>query len=261
MSTTPVRAFKVEQARVEVFASRPALGAAAAANAAAILREAIALQGYARIIVATGNSQFDVIKALVATPDIAWNKVDVFHMDEYVGLSDTHPASFRLWIKTRVANQVHPRNANYITGDAPDLAAECRRYAQHLNEAPVDLCLLGIGENGHIAFNDPHVADFHDPETIKRVELDERCRMQQVGDGHFATLEDVPREALTLTCPALTRARHMICCVPEKRKAEAVRCALEGPLTPACPASLLRTHPKATIYLDTESASLLGPVS
>ena len=125
-------------------------------------------------------------------------------------------------------------------------------------ESPIDVCLLGIGENGHIAFNDPHVADFHDPAVVKLVELDERCRQQQVGEGHFASLDEVPREALTLTCPALMRSRHMICCVPERRKAEAVRNALEGPVSPACPASLLRTHPRATIYLDTESASLLA---
>jgi glucosamine-6-phosphate deaminase len=258
MKTPPIQVFQVEQARVEIFESVPDLGASAAARGAAIIREAIAKQGGARIIVATGNSQFEVIKALVPAEGIDWNRVEAFHMDEYVGLPESHPASFRHWIKTRVADQVHPRLVHYITGDAADPAEECRRYETLLNEAPIDLCLLGIGENGHIAFNDPHMADFYDPATIKVVELDERCRLQQVGEGHFPGLRDVPRQALTLTCPALMRSRHMICSVPEKRKAEAVRCALEGPLTPACPASLLRTHPQATIYLDTESASLLA---
>jgi glucosamine-6-phosphate deaminase len=258
MINSPIQTFQVDHARVEIFDSIPALGASAAARGAAIIRKAIAKQGRARIIVATGNSQFEVIKALVPAEGIDWNRVDVFHMDEYVGLPDNHPASFRLWIKTRVADQAHPRIVHYITGDAADLAAECRRYETLLNESPIDLCLLGVGENGHIAFNDPHVAEFHDPATIKLVELDERCRLQQVGEGHFPALGDVPRQALTLTCPALMRSRHMICSVPEKRKAEAVRCALKGPLTPACPASLLRTHPRATIYLDLDSASLLA---
>jgi glucosamine-6-phosphate deaminase len=227
-------------------------------KAVTILRAAIQNQGCARMIVATGNSQLEVVRNLVATTEIDWNRVEIFHMDEYVGLSDQHPASFRLWIKTRVADSVHPRQVHYIAGDAPDPAAECRRYAGLLMESPIDVCLLGVGENGHIAFNDPHVADFNDPAVIKRVELDARCRQQQVGEGHFASLDEVPREALTLTCPALMRSRHMICCVPERRKAEAVRNALEGPVSPACPASLLRTHPQATIYLDTESASLLA---
>ena len=257
MTTPPIQTIQVDQARVEIFESVPALGASAAARGATILREAIANQGRARIIVATGNSQFEVIKALVPAVGIDWNRVEVFHMDEYVGLPDTHPASFRLWIKTRLADKVHPRIVHYIVGDAADAAEECRRYGRLLLESPIDLCLLGVGENGHIAFNDPHVADFHDPATIKLVELDERCRLQQVGEGHFASLEEVPREALTLTCPALMRSRHMICSVPERRKAEAVRNTLEGPVSPACPASLLRTHPQATLYLDTESASLL----
>jgi len=210
------------------------------------------------MIVATGNAQYDVVKGLVETTGLDWGKIEIFHMDEYVGLPDSHPASFRLWIKTRLVDQVHPRVAHYIAGDAADAAAECRRYTELLLESPIDVCLLGIGENGHIAFNDPHVADFHDPATVKLVELDERCRQQQVGEGHFASLAEVPREALTLTCPALMRSRHLICCVPEKRKAEAVRNALEGPVSVACPGSLLRTHPQATIYLDSESASLLA---
>ena len=253
-----IQAFQVDQARVEIFESKSAMGPAAAFQAAALLRAAIREQGRARIIVATGNSQLEAMKTLVVAPDVDWNRVEVFHMDEYAGLSDKHPASFRLWIKTRLADFVHPRIVHYIAGDAPDLAEECRRYGGLLMESPIDVCLLGIGENGHIAFNDPHVADFNDPAVVKLVELDERCRQQQVGEEHFASLDGVPREALTLTCPALMRSRHMICCVPERRKAEAVRNALEGPVSPACPASLLRTHPQATIYLDAESASLLA---
>jgi glucosamine-6-phosphate deaminase len=258
MNHSPEQAFQVEQARVEIYASNSALGKAAAANAVAILRDAIRGQGGARMIVATGNSQLAVVQSLVLAEDVDWSRVEVFHMDEYAGLPEDHPASFRRWVRTRLAEQVHPRAAHYIMGDAPDPAGECRRYAALLMEAPIDLCLLGVGENGHIAFNDPHVADFHDPEVVKVVELDDRCRLQQVGEGHFASLADVPRRALTLTCPALMRARHLICSVPEKRKAEAVRNALEGPLSPACPASLLRTHPQATIYLDRDSASLLS---
>lgn len=253
-----IQTIQVDRARVEIYSSNSAQGSAAAAKAAMLLRSAIQNQGRARMIVATGNSQLPVIKALVARADLDWSKTEVFHMDEYVGLSDTHPASFRLWIKTQVADRVQTRIVHYLAGDAPDSAEECRRYKGLLLESPVDVCLLGIGENGHIAFNDPHVADFNDPETVKLVELDARCRQQQVGEGHFASLDEVPRQALTLTCPALMQSRHLICCVPEIRKAEAVRNALEGPVTVACPGSVLRTHQEATIFLDIDSASLLA---
>jgi glucosamine-6-phosphate deaminase len=254
----PLRQFRADRARVEVYASKAALGRAAAARGAEIVREAVARRKRARIIVATGNSQLEVSSALVETPDLDWTRVEVFHMDEYLGLPADHPASFRRWVKERVVDVVRPGAAHYLEGDAPDWEAECRRYTGLLTAAPVDVCFLGIGENGHIAFNDPHEADFNDPHTVKRVALDERCRRQQVGEGHFSGLEAVPQFALTLTCPALMSAQHLVCCVPDLRKAEAVRCALEGPISAACPGSILRTHPQATIYLDPDSASMLA---
>jgi glucosamine-6-phosphate deaminase len=242
---------------VHLYPSSKEAGAAAAALTAARIRDAVASRGRVRIIVATGNSQLDFIDALTSIPNLPWHAAEIFHMDEYAGMAANHPASFRKWIRERVTDRVHPASADYLDGQAQDLRAECDRYTALLNAAPIDLAFVGIGENGHIAFNDPHVAKFEDPLTVKVVDLDENCRRQQVGEGHFATLADVPREALTLTCPALLRARQLVCCVPEARKAEAVRTSLEGPLTESCPGSALRTHPEAHMYLDEEAASLL----
>ncbi len=243
---------------VRIFDSPAELGRAAARDAETIILEAVAARGEARIIVATGNSQLHTVEALTSSEFIDWSVVDVFHLDEYVGLPATHPASFRYWIRTRVEERVRPRSVNYIEGDAPDLEAELRRYSTLLDAAPVDLTFIGIGENGHIAFNDPHVADFADPLTVRRVTLDEACRRQQVGEGHFPTLADVPAEACTVTCSALLRMGKWICSVPDRRKAEAVRDALRGPVTEACPASLIQQHHTALVYLDRDSASLIG---
>jgi glucosamine-6-phosphate deaminase len=245
---------------VHLYPSGQELGAAAAARTASVIRDAVSMRGRVRMIVATGNSQLEFIDALTKIAGLPWHAAEIFHMDEYAGMSADHPASFRRWIRERVTERVHPASADYLDGEAADRKAECDRYAALLNAAPVDLAFVGIGENGHIAFNDPHVADFDDPLTVKVVELDEACRRQQAGEGHFATVADVPREALTLTCPALLRARHLICCVPESRKAAAVRASLEGPLTEACPGSALRTHPDAHLFLDCDSASLLRPL-
>lgn len=247
-----------EKARVRIFSTRQELGAASAAHAAQIIQRAVRERGKARVIVATGNSQLDMITALAEIPGIDWRSVEVFHMDEYAGMSSTHPASFRLWIKNRVEDKVHPAKVQYIQGDAADPDAELQRYTRLLMSAPIDLAFVGFGENGHIAFNDPHVADFQDPVILKRVTLDEACRRQQSGEGHFPTPDDVPKEAFTITCPGLFRAAAWVCCVPEARKAQAVKGALEGPISTACPASIVRTHPDATVYLDAESASLLG---
>jgi glucosamine-6-phosphate deaminase len=256
--TPPLRVFEVDKATVEIYPSKLELGEAAAAEAASILKSAVSTQGRARVIVATGNSQEEVIRALAHAPGVDWPRVEVLHMDEYVGLPSTHPASFRRWVETHLVALVHPGQVHYLQGDASDLVEECRRYAGLIRSSPVDLCLLGIGENGHIAFNDPHVADFNDPLVVKRVDLDRRCRLQQVGEGHFAALDAVPREALTLTCSALMSSERLVCSVPELRKAEAVRDALEGPVSTVCPGSVLRTHPRARIFLDEESAALLS---
>jgi glucosamine-6-phosphate deaminase len=244
-------------AKVEIYPSRQALGIAAANQAEQIIREAVADHATARIILATGNSQLDMIAAVVEIPGIPWQAVEAFHMDEYTGMPATHPSSFRLWIKNRLEDRVHPGIVQYLAGDAPDLDAEMERYSRLLNAAPIDLAFVGFGENGHIAFNDPHVADFHDPATLKRVLIDEASQRQQAGEGHFDSPESVPKDAITITCPGLFRSAAWVCCVPEARKAKAVRDALEGPISTACPASIVRTHPNATVYLDSESAVLL----
>ncbi len=246
--------------RVSVHKTTERLGTAAAMEAAAVINCAIAKHGNARIIVATGNSQLDLISALTRRTDIDWSAVEVFHMDEYIGISDRHPSSFRYWIRNRVEEVTHPAQVHYLAGDAPDLDAEMARYAGLLRDGRIDLAFVGFGENGHIAFNDPPSADFADTVLVKRVTLDEACRKQQVGEGHFRDMDSTPREALTVTCPGLFRADAWICSVPDARKAGAVRDALEGPVSTACPASIVQTHPNASVYLDLESATLLSSV-
>ncbi len=254
----PTQSFRKQQVLVEVYQDAPAMGRAAAKIAAGLLSSAISRCGTARVVVGTGPSQQELIANLVETPGLEWSAIEVFHMDEYVGISPDHPASFRRWLRDHIIDRVPVKAAYYMNGDAPDPDAECRRYGQLLDAAPIDITFLGFGENGHIAFNDPHVADFHDPLTVKRVRLDDRCRLQQVGEGHFATIDDVPPEAITITCSGLLRCRTAFAFVPDRRKAEAVRCALEGPLTESCPASLVLTHAAARIFLDSQSAALLS---
>jgi glucosamine-6-phosphate deaminase len=249
--------FEAGTARVLVFDSVADSAAAAASHAAELITQAVNQRGTARVIAATGNSQKAFIDRLVLEKNVPWDRVTLFHMDEYVGLADTHPASFRLWIRTRIEQKVHPKEAHYIYGDRSDVDAEAERYAKLLLSDEIDLAFVGIGENGHIAFNDPPVADFRDPKTVKRVALDEACKRQQAGEGHFESIVAVPDEAITITCPGLFRAKAWITVVPDERKAEAVKAALEGPIATACPASIVRTHPEAAIYLDRHSASLL----
>ena len=191
-----------------------------------------------------------------ATDDVPWGDTIVFHMDEYVGLGPDHPASFQKWIRERIVEPTSPKAVSYVQGQG-DAADACSRYADLLARHPLDLCCLGIGENGHLAFNDPGVADFGDPLDVKVVELDTACRQQQVNEGHFPDLAAVPSHAITVTVPALLRASQVIAVVPEARKAEPVRAALTGPLSVDCPASILRSLPHATIYLEPESARLL----
>jgi glucosamine-6-phosphate deaminase len=245
------------KARVAIYPNDADMGAAAAVQAASLIRDAIAGRGGARIMVGTGNSQRTLIDGLMREA-VDWKRVVVFHMDEYVGMDADHPASFRRWLRTRVEERCRPAALHYIAGDSPDTRSEIARYSDLLAEGPIDVAFVGFGENGHIAFNDPDVADFKDPARIKIVKLDERCRRQQVGEGHFDELNVVPQHALTITCSELLAAKAWICCVPEARKAEAVRNALEGPITPACPASVVRTHPRAHVFLDASSAALLA---
>lgn len=257
MPTAPTRSFTADRLPVRIFASLPDLAAAAADDATQVLTAAIARRGRARAIIATGNSQDLFLEQLTRRPGIDWQKVELFHMDEYLGMPMTHRASFRKYLKERVFDRVNPAQAHYLEGDALEPLKAIRAYAAALAAAPIDLCCLGIGENGHIAFNDPDVADFEDPEPIKLVKLDEKCRLQQVGEGHFPQLDAVPSYAITLTVPTLCRVGRMIAVVPERRKAEAVQAALEGPVTSRCPGSYLRQQAHCTLYLDPDSAALL----
>ncbi|MGW4797676.1 glucosamine-6-phosphate deaminase [Nonomuraea sp. NPDC004297] len=212
------------------------------------------------VVIATGNSQLGFIRAL-REEEVPWESVTVFHMDEYVGLPAAHPASFRRWIKENVADPFGPAAVHYIDGEAPDAEAECVRYAGLLRAAPLDLVCLGIGENGHLAFNEPHEADLADPQWVKVITLAERSRLQQVGEGHFATVADVPATAITLTVPALLSASVVQAVVPEGRKAEAVRDSLLGPVGAHCPATFLRGTPGAVLFLDPGSAALVPDVA
>jgi glucosamine-6-phosphate deaminase len=245
------------RAPVLVHADVAAMARAAADQAAAVLRTAVGTRGVANAMFATGNSQLDFTRELVTrTPDVPWADIVVFHMDEYVGIGPDHPAGFGRWIRERIAARVSPRAAHYVDGlGDPEEAAT--HYAELLAHHPLDLCCLGIGENGHLAFNDPGVADFDDPLDVKVVELEAACRQQQVNERHFPDVTSVPTHAITVTVPALVGAAQVIAIVPEARKAEPVRAALTGPVSTACPASVLRTMPHVTIHLEPESARLL----
>ncbi len=232
------------------------LGRAAAHRFAEVVTGVLAQKGRASVILATGNSQLSFVKALVEERDIDWSRVTVFHMDEYLGMPAEHSASFRRWLKENVVDVFAPKDFYGIDGDAQPIEAELERYTKLLNEEDPDITVMGIGENGHLAFNDPP-ADFNTPDLIHVVELDRACRMQQVGEGHFATLEDTPTQAVSLTIPMLVRPRTVLVLVPERRKAAPTARALEGPVTPDCPASFLQEVPHAELYLDAESSSLL----
>jgi glucosamine-6-phosphate deaminase len=244
--------------RTTVHATGAVAGSAAATRAAALIREAIATRGSARIVVATGASQFDMLARLVTEPGIDWSRVTAFHLDEYIGLPDSHPASFRRYLRERFVGKLPALGAfHYVAGDAADPVAECRRLGALLDQGPIDLLCLGIGENGHLAFNDPP-ADVETRQPYLIVALDEACRRQQLGEGWFPSLAAVPTRAISMSVQRILAARALVCTVPDRRKAEAVRGALEGPETPMCPASYLRRHADCELHLDRESASLLS---
>ena len=255
---SPLKSFQVSALPVQVHRNPVELGAAAAAHASRHLQETLARQGTARVILATGNSQLQFLAALAALGGIDWSKVTLFHMDEYLGIDAGHVGSFRRYLRERVEAKLRPGAFHYIEGDTLLPLSECARYQQLLAAQPIDLCCLGIGENGHLAFNDPPVADFADPHVIKLVKLDVECRRQQVGEGYFPELAAVPQYAFTLSIPALCSARRMLCIVPEARKARAVQASLRGPVSTACPGSFLQRQAHCTLYLDIDSAALLG---
>jgi glucosamine-6-phosphate deaminase len=242
---------------IHITENRAALGLAAGKAIASALRERIAAMGSATVAFAAAPSQNETLATLVAEPGIAWDRVTAYHLDEYAGAMPDSPYSFRRFLRERVFDLVTPAAFHQIRGEAKKPEAECARYADLLPDEGFDIALLGIGENGHLAFNDPP-CDFEDPADIRLVQLDEACRIQQVNDGAFTALEDVPTHAFTLTVPALLAAREVFVMVPGKAKAAAVAFALEGPVSPRCPASILRTQARMSLYLDQDSASLLS---
>jgi glucosamine-6-phosphate deaminase len=241
--------------QIDVFDSRPPLGRAAAERAAAVLRSAIADRGSARLVTATGSSQFEMLDALVAAPGIRWPAVELFHLDEYLGLPSDHPASFRRFLRERLTDRVPVGTCHWLDGDR-DPAEVIARVGREVTRAPVDLAFVGIGENGHLAFNDPP-ADFETVEPFLEVALDEACRRQQVGEGWFATMNEVPSRAITMSIRQILAAREILCLAPDARKARAVRDCFTGVVRPEAPASALRMHARTTVYLDTASAALL----
>ena len=249
--------FKIEQLDIEIFDDKEDMGFAAANFVEQKINLAIADKGVAHIILATGTSQFSFLNALKKN-DIDWNNVIVFHLDEYNGISDTHPASFRKYLKERILDEVNPKRVFLLNGDADDIENVIKEYTKALENHPIDISCIGIGENGHIAFNDPPVAAFNDSKKVKIVDLDEDCRKQQLGEGWFPTLEDVPRQALTLTIPTILSAKSISCVVPDKRKSEAVKNALQAEISTACPATILRTHSDTKLFLDKWSADKLN---
>jgi glucosamine-6-phosphate deaminase len=253
----PIKQFQVDALAMRVYASHADLSQDAARITHTYLREVLAAQGTAAAILATGNSQIKFLEALIHLGGIDWSKITLFHMDEYLGITGDHKASFRRYMRERVASLVKPRAFHYLEGDALLPMDECDRYTKLLHAQPIDLCCLGVGENGHLAFNDPPIANFEDPHTVTIARLDHACRMQQVNEGHFVNLDAVPQYALTLTIPTLCAAKKVLCIAPEKRKAEAVKAALQGPISTACPASVLRRYAHATMLVDVDSTSLL----
>jgi glucosamine-6-phosphate deaminase len=240
-----------------VYKTKGDMGAAAGSTAAGAIRRAIADKNQANIILATGASQFEMLEHLTSVDTIDWSKVTMFHLDEYIGLGPDHPASFRKYLRERFVDRVGRLKAvHFVNGDAKDPAAECRRLGDLIRAHPIDVACVGIGENGHLAFNDPP-ADFETEEPYLVVDLDERCRRQQLGEGWFASFEAVPSQAISMGIQQILKSRRIIVTVPDRRKAEAVRNALEGPVTPRCPASILQQHENCFIFLDEPAASLL----
>lgn len=251
------RTFFVDKLKVKVFDNRVAMGEDAASDIKAKIKELLAQKQEINMIFAAAPSQNDVLKALVEDKSIEWNRVNAYHMDEYIGLDKSAPQGFGNFLKEHIFGLVPFKSVNYIDITTNNPEKEAERYGKLLKENPTDIVVMGIGENGHIAFNDPPVADFNDSNVVKPVKLDEICRQQQVNDGCFKRIEDVPTHAMTLTVPTLVSAPYLFCIVPALTKAKAVRETLKGSIDEHCPASILRTRDNAVLYLDANSASLL----
>ena len=253
-----MKSFKKDLLTVNIYDSRDEMGRAAAAD---IKEKIITLLGEKKeinMIFAAAPSQNEVLYALATDKEIPWNRVNAFHMDEYIGLSADAPQGFGNFLRDHIFGLADFKSVNYIDVSAKDADAECERYAKLLADNPTDIVVMGIGENGHIAFNDPPVADFNDSKAVKPVQLDEICRNQQVNDGCFAKIEDVPKTAITLTVPTLFKGDYLFCIVPAKTKANAVRATVCDEINEKCPATILRRHERAILYLDGDSSALLG---
>ena len=252
-----MRTMQKDRLAVEIYETRAEMGKAAARDIAAAIAKLLAKKDEIYIIFAAAPSQNEVLQALKEDTGIAWERIHACHMDEYIRLPEGAPQGFGVFLREHLFGHVRFKSVQYIDSTAKDPFAEAKRYGALLRKHPADIVVMGIGENGHIAFNDPPVADFKDPETVKPVALDEICRNQQVNDGCFARIEDVPTHAITLTVPTLVAAPHLFCIVPAATKANAIYETLHGSIDEHCPASILRTHPSAKLYLDAESAKLL----
>lgn len=251
-----MKTITIDKLKINVYDTRKAMGAASGDDAIEAIKKAIAFKGFANVLFAAAPSQNEVLET-VCRSDIDWSKVNAFHMDEYIGLDPSHPAGFRSFLKRAIFEKFKFKSVNLLNGNAPDIDEEIARYSQLLKDNPLDVCLMGIGENGHIAFNDPPVADFNDPKLVKAVKLDEKCRNQQVHDGCFAALADVPTHALTVTVPGIMAAKHLVCTVPAKTKAEAVQHLVNDEISTKCPCTIMRRHYSANMYVDKDAASLI----
>ncbi|HYE80623.1 MAG TPA: glucosamine-6-phosphate deaminase [Clostridia bacterium] len=252
------RSFNVNKLNVSVFPTRDLMGKACAREAGEIIRSLLAEKEYVSIIFASAPSQMEMLNALINEKGIEWDRVKAFHMDEYIGLPADAPQSFGNYLKIRLFTKLPFKSVFYMDGNAPDIEGECERYSKLLRDNPPDISFLGIGENGHIAFNDPHIADFEDPLPVKiNSHLDFTCRQQQVNDVWFKSLEDVPSQAITITITGLMKAQYIFTTVPGKTKQNIIKKCIEGPISIECPATIIRTHDKSRLFLDDDSAALL----
>lgn len=261
ITTSPhasIKNFQIDDLTVRLCERSTTLTNDAAKIAHNYLLTLLTTQSQVTVILATGNSQLKFLEALIALGGVDWSRIIFFHLDEYLGINPQHPASFRYYLHKNVEKKVNAGDFHYIQGDAVEPLAECDRYTQLLQGQPIDLCFLGIGENGHLAFNEPSVTSFDETRQIKLVKLDLITRQQQVSGGYFSTIEDVPQYAYTLTIPQICKSRKILCFAPEKRKATAVKNMLQLPISTTCPASILRQQAQATLFLDTDSASKLN---
>jgi glucosamine-6-phosphate deaminase len=253
----PIHQFQIDKANIQVYETRQTMGKAAGEAIANAIRKLLKQQNEVVMIFAAAPSQVEMLNTLTQQSDIDWNQIVTFHLDEYVGLAQDTQQSFRTFLKQNIFGIVQPKMVHYIQSDAEDPSKECLRYENLLRQSPVDIACIGIGENGHIAFNDPHVANISDPNLARVVQLAKESRQQQVNDGCFSVLEEVPREAITVTIPAILGSKRIFCVVPSSTKARAIREGFLGAVSSQCPASMLRTHSNTTVFLDQDAAHML----